>query len=118
VTVGNPGARLPLVLTYSRCEDGYVASLEGSVQVGRGASVDDALDALEEDLRLWVEQLDDEADEYPWYTPGERGESETSRQVRQLLFDDCLRFALADAAARTEPVLDAADEPPDLTHSP
>lgn len=120
--MADPAASLPLRLTYSRSRHfgwqrgrpqrgGYTATVNGSPAFGEETSVEGALDHLCEELRAWIEVLDELAEAHPWHEPGDRGETEISPMVRRLLLEGSLRESLGAAAARLEPVLDAADEP-------
>lgn len=113
---------LSLTITYSRSgyfgwqrgqpqQGGYTASLQGFGEVGQETTVDAALDDLARKLEDWVDDLDTDADYAPLARSARRGERPLLRVVQQLLLDGSLRATLKEAAARTESVLDQADEP-------
>jgi len=116
-----PGA-LSMAIKYSRSRifgwergqpqpGGYTATLEGFGEAGHGTTIDGAVDDLSEKLEDWVADLDVDADFAPLARAGQLGQRTLLRAAQQLLIDGSLRRTLREAAARTEPVLDAMDEP-------
>jgi len=114
---------LKLTITYSRSgyfgwqrgevqHGGYTASLEGFGEAGQETTVDGALEDLASKLGDWVGDLDADADWAPLARAARSGDRPLLRAVQQLLIDGSLRTTLGEAAARIEPVLDQAEEPP------